>query len=109
MSKPGNRVQLHVALAGGMALLACLWLAHLPGMTAGLAYLGPGVLVFLLLWLGHYPGERAILAFVRPARRRCARTIEAPRRRNRARMPRGGELLAAALAGRAPPLSAHPL
>ena len=94
-----------VALAGGMIVMACLCLAHLPGLGAGLAYLGPALFAFLLLWLGRYPGEKAMLAFIAPSPLRRARIIGAHCPRRPARMPRGGALLAAALAGRAPPLS----
>jgi uncharacterized protein len=92
-----------VVLAVSAALLA-LWLAHLPAMGGGLACLAPGAFAFLLLWLGHYPGHRAIAAVIAgPARRR--RRARPVRRRPHVLMPRGGELLATALAGRAPPLS----
>jgi len=101
------RAHLTIALAAGMVVMACLCLAHVPGLGAGLAYLGPAVFAFLLLWLGHYPGDKAILALTRPARLRRAATIGAHWRRRPVHMPRGGALLAAALAGRAPPLSAR--
>jgi len=107
MSTRTPRAHLNIALAGVMIVMACLCLAHLSGLGAGLAYLGPALFAFLLLWLGHYPGEQAILAFIRPAPLRRAGTIAAHYRRLPVRMPRGGALLAAALAGRAPPLCAR--
>jgi hypothetical protein len=82
--------------------------AHDSGLTLGLAYLSPAVFVFVLLCLGHYLGERLRLArtpprFPRPE----ALALHAPRRAL-AQMPRGGGLLACALAGRAPPPSGRP-
>ena len=109
MSTSNHRRRLNLALAGGIAVLAWMWLAHVPGVTLGLAHLGPAVLAFLLLRLGHYPGETTLLvAFVRSAPRRSASSPVALRRRARTRMPRGGSLLAFALAGRSPPFGIRP-
>jgi hypothetical protein len=71
-------------------------------MTA-LLYLAPALVVLLSLWLGRYPGEQRILALRgRTQPRRAPAAVE--RRRSRApALPRGGLLLAASLAGRAPP------
>jgi hypothetical protein len=107
MSGHIDRARLNVALASGLTVFLGLWLGHVPGLAVGLAYLGPGMFVFLLLWLGRYPGEEAILRFIRPPRLRRARKSAAPSHRIRVRMPRGGALLAGALAGRAPPLGAR--
>jgi len=107
MSRQGPRAQLNIAMAGALALLAFLVLAHIPGLSAGLAYLSPALFAFLLLWLGRYPGERTILALITPTRLPRARSNQAPSWRGETRMGRGGTLLAEALAGRAPPLSAH--
>jgi len=87
-----------------LAILLALWLARAPGLAAGLAYLGPGMFIFLLLWFGRYPGEKAIRAFIGRTRLRRARESRARRSPLRVRLPRGGALLATALAGRAPPL-----
>jgi hypothetical protein len=106
MSARIDRARLNVALASGLTVFLCRWLGHVPGLAVGLAYLGPGMFVFLLLWLGRYPGEKAILRFIRPPRLRRARKSAAPSHRVRVRIPRGGALLAGALAGRAPPLRA---
>jgi len=73
------------------------------GAGEGLAYLAPALLVTALLLLGLYPGENSLLAVSgirrprnpRPTDRRC-RSVYTP-------SGRGGRLLAAALAGRAPP------
>jgi hypothetical protein len=105
MSTSARSRHLGVALAGGIAVSAWVLLAHLPGVTLGLAYLGPAVFVFLLLWLGRYPGERLLIELARSPRRRRASTLAVPNRRVFTHLPRGGSLLACAFAGRAPPLS----
>jgi uncharacterized protein len=74
-----------------------------------LFYALPALGLLVLLWLGHYPGERLRLRLA-GARRRPARAVAAiPSPRHllfaRPRLPRGGALLGAALAGRAPPSS----
>ncbi len=68
-------------------------------------HLAPVLLVLVLLWVGCYPGEKRILAL--RARRRARRDVLRRRaRRGSARaLPRGGALIAGALAGRAPPAS----
>jgi hypothetical protein len=80
-----------------------------------LAYLTPALALLALLALRRYPGERALLATIarrrapRPARERAHSTGSfAPR--PRALLPRGGRLIARALAVRPPPalgLAAH--
>ena len=70
-----------------------------------LFYLLPALLLLATLLLGRYPGERLLLAV---ARRRPPTIVaaEPPAFRlplYRQRLPRGGALLGAALAGRAPP------
>jgi hypothetical protein len=71
-----------------------------------LLYLAPALAVLMLLWLGRYPGERAIIALsAAHTPPRGARAVARVRRRRTVAMPRGGRLLAASLAGRAPPLS----
>ena len=72
-----------------------------------LFYLLPALLLLGALLLGHYPGERLRLrlARVRSGAARLVSTV--PPQRHllfaRIRLPRGGALLGAALAGRAPP------
>jgi hypothetical protein len=70
-----------------------------------LAYLAPVLALLCALALGRYPGERALRR--RLPRRRSARRLRAALaarpRPPRLQGPRGGALLAYALAGRAPP------
>ena len=66
----------------------------------------PVALAFVAIAAGWYPGERVLVAALRRRRaRRRARpaVLLAPRPRASLRCPRGGALLAASLAGRAPP------
>lgn len=74
-------------------------------------YLVPALLLLGALLLGRYPGERLRLrlAGVRARATRLAAAVPPPRHLlfARARLPRGGALLGAALAGRAPPSSAR--
>lgn len=95
---------LQIALASGAAVFACVTLLHVAGATLGLAYLAPAVFVFVLLWLGHYPGARLLIARSRSTPRRRKAPPCLGRRIVFAYMPRGGNLLATALADRAPPL-----
>lgn len=75
----------------------------------GFLYLLPALLLFVVLWLRRHPGERLILALrARSAggRRRRAATPIVTRVRAFVVSPRGGCLIARALAGRAPPVAA---
>jgi|SRR5580693_2139675 hypothetical protein len=99
-----NRRHLNIALIVGVMVFVCVSLAHVPGLALGLGYLAPAVFVFVLLWLGCYPGERLLVALSQRTERRHG-TPFIVARRALGRMPRGGSLLAWALAGRAPPLS----
>jgi hypothetical protein len=68
-------------------------------------YVAPAALLALVLLCGRYPGETALAVALRraaPCRLRPTRAVPPPRRR-RPRFPRGGALVAHALAGRAPP------
>jgi periplasmic copper chaperone A len=76
--------------------------------VTALFYLVPALLLLGALLLGHYPGERLIVRLAAAARRRAACAVAAvPPPRHllfaRSHLPRGGALLGAALAGRAPP------
>jgi uncharacterized protein len=71
-----------------------------------LFYLVPALLLLVALLLGHYPGERLLLAAARRRPASAVTTAVPPPRHLlfvRPRLPRGGALLGAALAGRAPP------
>jgi hypothetical protein len=73
-------------------------------VIAALLYLAPWLLLLVALAFGHYPGERLLEAVIRarhalPRRERLAPVRPPPRRSS----PRGGVLLAWALAGRGPP------
>jgi periplasmic copper chaperone A len=75
--------------------------------VTALFYALPALALLVALWLGHYPGERLRLrlAGVRARARRLVAAVPPPRHLlfARHRLPRGGALLGAALAGRAPP------
>lgn len=93
------------ALVGGVAFLAVIWVAHVSGTAVDLAYLGPATFVFLLLGLGRYPGETLLTRRPRPAHKRSSTDAVVVACEALTAMARGGLLLAAALAGRAPPAS----
>jgi hypothetical protein len=93
-----RRRALACVLAGALVLLALL----AAGCVLAFLYLAPALLLGAMLALGRYPGERLLLARSRPRTRRTAPRLGC-HRPARARLPRGGELLAAGLAGRAPP------
>jgi hypothetical protein len=91
------------------ALLFCaLLVGHGGGAVAtGALHVLPAVLLVLALACGRYPGER-VLARLRRApswRRLRAASARAPRQCPTTPL-RGGRLIAASLAGRAPPLAA---
>ena len=74
-------------------------------MSVALLYLVPSLLLIAALLLRRYPGERRLIAAAearRPHRVRRSSPLPAPVR-PRARLPRGGLLIAAALAVRPPP------
>lgn len=78
---------------------------------SALFYLLPALLLLATLLLGHYPGERLLLAAAarrRPPARAAADRLSSRLGFDRPRLPRGGALLGAALAGRAPPPSLPP-
>ena len=72
-----------------------------------LLLLAPALLLALLLALGRYPGSGALARVLERRRPRVVRRREIHRplpRAPRRRRPRGGVLVALALAGRAPPV-----
>ena len=89
------------------ALCAVVPVAHAGGLLAAL----PLLLLVIPLVAGRYPGERVLARVRERARRRPrpARAIAAkPARPRRAALLRTRLLVAASLAGRAPPLATAP-
>ncbi len=94
--------------APALAIAVCAIVAALPlaGLGVGLLFVLPAVIVLLLIAAGWFPGEGVLTAAARRyvvRARRAARKLAGPRPL-RVLHPRGGELLAASLAERAPPL-----
>jgi hypothetical protein len=98
----------HIAISLAAASLAVVALPALAGVSPDVLLAVPALLLVLPLLAGRYLGEERIA-------RLAARTV-APRRRSPARLgtrrraprvlPRGGRLIAAALAERGPPARA---
>jgi hypothetical protein len=91
---------------GAIALLAVAVFWAPSGLTEAVAYLIPALLLLPALLARRYPGERALLAFIGERRRRRSRSgvrVAPPSPRPRAVVPRGGRLIAFALAVRPPP------
>jgi hypothetical protein len=97
VSSPRLRLAL---LATAVALLYAI---GPPEVRMGLAYISPFLVLLGFLIADRYPGERLIPRRRRPARPRRARTVRRPTVAFATIVPRGGHLLAFALAGRAPP------
>ncbi len=104
MSRTSLRSRVPILVMVG--LFACLLVAlQLGDSEPGLLYLAPALLLLVPLAFGRYPGERLLAAVSRPrSRLRLAGSTakarpSAPPRSS----PRGGVLLALALAGRGPP------
>jgi hypothetical protein len=91
------------------AALTSAWLLGLEllGVETAFAYLAPALLILLPLLGGRYPGDEALVRAsdrrVRSRHRRRRSAAPRPRRRAGGLLPRGGRLVATALAGRAPP------
>ena len=91
------------------AALTVVWLLGLEllGVEAALAYLAPALLILLPLLGGRYPGDEALVRVAtrrsRPANRRPPAATPPRPRPASALLPRGGRLVATALAGRGPP------
>jgi hypothetical protein len=90
------------------AALTGVWLLGLEllGVEAALAYLAPALLILLPLLGGRYPGDEALVRAAGRRARPARASLPGPVPRHRARdalLPRGGRLVGAALAGRAPP------
>jgi hypothetical protein len=91
----------------GLLAVVTLWslCVALTGSTDFLLYVAPALLIAFPLAFGRYVGEDAIakLKGVRPARPRPAAALSAHGDRREPRVRFGGTLIAASLAGRAPP------
>jgi fatty acid desaturase len=96
-----------VLLAAAVAAFAAALVV--PGLETGVLFLAPAIVVLAMLLTGHYVGEQQLHRLAaawqqrRPSRERAGRQPLTPRR-PRARMPRGGRLVATSLAVRPPPL-----
>jgi hypothetical protein len=84
-----------------------LLLAGSPQMRVAIAYLAPFLLLIAILLADRYPGEGMIRFRSGGAVRRRPAPGARPVVSFAARWPRGGQLLAFALAGRAPPAPAQ--
>jgi hypothetical protein len=95
MHLPRIRALLGLGLAAGLIL------------TTGPLGALPALLAFVILFAGHYPGARHLDRLIVAARRARPRARLAPRRIPRrpirARVRRGGALIASSLAKRPPP------
>jgi hypothetical protein len=95
--------------APAFAALTIVWLLGLEllGVEAAVAYLSPALLILLPLLGGRYPGDEALARVTRrrarPVRRPPRAALPLRRHRPSALLPRGGRLVATALAGRGPP------
>ena len=74
-----------------------------PEVSSALAYLCPFLVLIAFLLAGRYPGERLIVGKASATRRQRTQVSPARWISFAAPRPRGGCLLALALAGRAPP------
>jgi len=103
MSPRVGRGRIASAVACGLVALLCVCLARLPGIIEAVAYLAPAVICFLLVLSGRYPGEHVVLALAGSQKRRRRSDVAFRSGGCCIFMPRGGALMGAALAGRAPP------
>jgi len=86
----------------GASVLALLALGP-PEVRTGVAYLCPFLVLIAFLLADRYPGESLIASAPERATRRRPQVSHLPTVSFAALGPRGGRLLASALAGRAPP------
>jgi hypothetical protein len=88
----------------GLLALVALWVLglHVGGLDTGMLFLAPAFVLALALLAGRYPGERLLTRLV-PRRRRAPRPLAGARPAPAPVPPRGGLLLACALAKRGPP------
>jgi len=100
-----SRLRERAPIQAGLVLLVGVLVAlQLSDSEPGLLYLAPAILLLAILGFDRYPGERLLAALhrawhpPRPRERRPPARALPPRS-----FPRGGALLALALAGRGPP------
>jgi hypothetical protein len=107
-----GRLRLAVLASGGLGVALVLAALHggidSAALTEGVLYLLPAMLLALVLLAGRRPGERLIVALHRRRARRGGQRGSTtpglvPAHPTELALPRGGRLIAAALAGRAPP------
>jgi hypothetical protein len=92
-----------VLVVAAVGLLAAL--CSLGALAPGVLMWLPALLLALVLLAGRYPGERLIERWrLAPPRVRHAPAARLAPRRRWPQLVRGGRLIAAALAGRAPPV-----
>lgn len=96
------------SIASIVAVSAVLLGDHSSSAPAvGILYLLPACLLGLVLLSGRYPGERALERLREAWASRSPRPMSSrPPRQHPAELLRGGRLIAASLAGRAPPAAA---
>jgi hypothetical protein len=107
---PSRPRWLALGLAAVLASLAAALVT--PGAAQALGYLLPVLLLLACLGLKRYPGQRLLIGLADRRRSARRRTLAACRPRTsppRALLPRGGRLLAAALAVRPPPAAVSAL
>jgi hypothetical protein len=98
-----TRSRVLVPALAGMSAIAVGLALQVPALRLGLLFLAPALLLFLLLAGGADPAPLLVRARRRgPSRRRRGTSFTRPRA-PKTILPRGGELLASFLAGRAPP------
>ena len=105
MSRLRSSPRLRLTLFG--LLPALLLIAGSPQVRVALAYLAPFLVLIACLLAGRYPGERLIRSRPERSVRRRPAPSARPAVSFAALWPRGGHLLAFALAGRAPPAPAQ--
>ncbi|MGH3426834.1 MAG: YcnI family protein, partial [Mycobacteriales bacterium] len=93
----------HLRLALFSVALAILLATGSPELRLGLAYLGPFLLLIATLLADRYPGEKLLMALGAPLRRKRGASRNLATVTPATLSPRGGLLLALALAARPPP------
>jgi hypothetical protein len=106
MKRSAPQEQRHLILGGVGLLLTAIVALQFGFAESSLLYLAPALLILIPLAFDRYPGERLLLAVIAGPARQISHPRTPPRRLAlRSLLPRGGALLASALAGRGPPRS----